>query len=91
MTTPFPVHGQGIFVFGVNQGTRTCTLRLTSADQTQGLLVELGAGYVHAFSFTPTATTALPDPNNKAGLSTHSGAYYWISLDSQNQIGRAHV
>ena len=25
------------------------------------------------------------DPNNNTGISSHNGAYYWISVDSQNQ------
>ena len=27
----------------------------------------------------------LTDPKNTEGISTHTGAYYWFSLDSQNQ------
>lgn len=73
--------GQGVFLFQAPPtGPATFTF---SAPAWVGLSVE----------FTPTAvkvyrigtTEPLPDPNNTSGLSAHAGAYYWFSLDSQNQ------
>lgn len=84
MITPFPVKGQGVFLFHTTtQDVSSCILRLSSADESVGLLVE----------FTPTQVLVkelqslkpLDDPANTKGLSDLSGAYYWFSLDAQNQ------
>ena len=83
MTTQFPVHGQGVFVFNHAVKTSPCVFVLVNADQNNGIRVELTETAVivcEAASLKP-----LVDPNNKSGLSTHAGAYYWFSLDSQNQ------
>jgi hypothetical protein len=83
MTTPFPVHGQGVFVFNHVDKAAACVFVLVNAEQTNGLRVEFtatGVAVCEAASLKP-----LVDPNNKSGLSGHAGAYYWFSLDSQNQ------
>jgi hypothetical protein len=82
-STLFPVHGQGVFIFNHTVKTSPCVFVLVNGENNNGLRVE----------FTETAVTVceaaslkpLVDPNNKAGLSPHAGAYYWFSLDSQNQ------
>lgn len=82
MTTPLPVHGQGIYVFNHILKSCPCVFTIMNADQSSGLRVQ----------FTDTAVlvrcepslTPCVDPTNKSGLSTHAGAYYWFSLDSQN-------
>ena len=83
MTTPFPVHGQGVFVFNHVDKTAPCVFVLINAEQTNGIRVEFtatGVAVCEAASLKP-----LVDAGNKSGLSTHAGAYYWFSLDSQNQ------
>jgi hypothetical protein len=83
MTTPLPVHGQGVFVFSQAVKTSPCVFVLVNADQNNGLRVEFTETSVlvcEAASLKP-----LVDPKNTTGLSTHLGAYYWFSLDSQNQ------
>lgn len=76
----FPVAGQGVFLFSTKA---PCTIRLTTVDGASGLAVE--------FDDTSVLVNELPsgkplaDPKNNRGLSTHAGAYYWVSLDAQNQ------
>jgi hypothetical protein len=68
-----PVHGQGVFLFKAN-GTPTFTL--------------VGSKKMHV-TFTDTIKVKGPDgplvdPQAKE-LSTAPGAYYWFSIDSQNE------
>lgn len=83
MTTPLPVHGQGVFIFNHALKTSPCVFVIVNAEQNNGLRVEFTESSVlvcEAASLKP-----LVDPTNKTGLSPHAGAYYWFSLDSQNQ------
>jgi hypothetical protein len=83
MTQPLPVHGQGIFVFSQINKNQPCSFRFTNADGDNGLHIE----------FTETGVTVNDiaslkphnDPSNKSGLLKLAGAYYWFSLDAQNQ------
>jgi hypothetical protein len=83
MTTPLPVHGQGVFVFNHVVKTVHCAFVLVNTEQNNGIRVEFtdtGVVVCEAASLKP-----LVDPNNKSGLSKHAGAYYWFSLDAQNR------
>lgn len=83
MNVALPVHGQGVFVFNHVMKANPCTFVFVNGDQNNGLRVEFTESAVavcEAASLKP-----LVDSNNKTGLSTHAGAYYWFSLDSQNQ------
>jgi hypothetical protein len=83
MTSIFPVHGQGVFLFNTVQGALSCSFRLATADQTNGLLIEFTMGHVWVKELA--SMKPLTDPNNQQGICTHAGASYWFSLDSQNQ------
>lgn len=83
MTTPLPVHGQGVFVFNHAVKTASCVFVLVNGDENNGLRVEFTPTSV--FVYEAASLKPLGDPNNKEGLSTHAGAYYWFSLDAQNQ------
>jgi hypothetical protein len=80
-TTQLPVHGQGVFLFTATASP--CAITVSTADQTSGLRIEFAPDHVHVTDIASLAP--LVDPKNKSGLSTHAGAYYWFSLDSQNQ------
>lgn len=84
MPTPLPVHGQGVFLFSTTtRDLSSCVIRLSSADESNGLAVEFTHTHVQVHS---TASQApLIDPANTKGLTDLSGAYYWFSLDAQNQ------
>ncbi len=83
MTSTLPVHGQGVFLFNTVQGALSCSFRLATADQSNGLLIEFTLGHVWVKELA--SMKPLADPKNQQGISTHTGAYYWFSLDSQNQ------
>lgn len=74
------VHGQGVVLFDASE---TCSLTFTDTSGNPGLKVE--------FSDTGVLVTlqpsneALNDKKNVKGLVKQRGAYYWFSLDSQNQ------
>ena len=79
------VHGQGVFIFG--SGDQPCVFRFLDTTKTNGLKVEL--------TDTAVLVNRIPDgePLGKsvAGLTKNNGAYYWFSLDSQNQILQAGI
>jgi hypothetical protein len=77
------VHGQGVFVFECFNPT---TLRIMNADSSSGILINLTTSAVNGVRIPDNIT--LNDISNVSGLSSNSGAYYWISLDSQNQLLR---
>lgn len=74
------VHGQGVIVF---EASESCSLSFTDLSGTELLQVQ--------FTDTNVLVNLLPskeplvDPTNKKGLTKERGAYYWLSLDSQNQ------
>ena len=79
-TAKLIVAGQGTVLFDASEA---CTLRFMDASGSQGLSVEftdMDVRVVLVPSLEP-----LVDENNTKGLSTQQGAYYWFSLDAQNQ------
>jgi len=82
LTTDGPLiqKGQGIFVFSVTDASE-CSFQFSS--ETNGI----------QFNMTPTSTYAkflqsnepLLDPSNTSGITSKQGAYYWASLDYNNQ------
>lgn len=74
------VHGQGVFVFECFSPT---TLRLMNTNNTNGILINLTSTCIDAVRIPDNI--ALKDVSNVFGLSSEPGAYYWVSLDSQNQ------
>jgi predicted metal-dependent enzyme (double-stranded beta helix superfamily) len=78
------ITGQGTILF---DASGPCSLRLTDASGC-GLTVELCETGV--ITYMVPSCAPLFDPNNKQGLSAQPGAYYWLSLDTQNlriQVG----
>lgn len=71
------VHGQGVFIFNCQQ--ERCTFRFTGDNS--DLVVEFTRDAVNVSS-----DEELVDPNNEKGLVTTPGAYYWFSVDSQNEM-----
>ncbi len=82
-STPITIPGQGVFIFNYTTGTDPCVIRLLNTDHTNGLKIEFTATNVLVSEIQ--SLKPLIDSTNSSGLSTHNGAYYWISLDSQNQ------
>ena len=72
-----PVHGQGVFLF-----------KATAKEDVSFSIV--GTNKIHVSFSSKIKVTSFPggplvDPNNNSGLTTAPGAYYWFSIDSQNQ------
>jgi hypothetical protein len=82
-TTQLIIKGQGVFLFEQKDIKQPCIFTISSADRKTSLVVEFIPGSVHVTN----AQTNQPytDPSNTKGLSPLSGAYYWFSLDAQNQ------
>ena len=82
-TTQLIIKGQGVFFFEQNDITKSCIFTISSADKKTSLKV--------VFTTSAIVVTNLQtnepyiDPTNTKGLSQLSGAYYWFSLDAQNQ------
>jgi len=73
------IAGQGTVLF---DATNSCNLRFTDTSGTQGLTIEFSETNVQAH-LVPSCEP-LFDAENKKGLSTEKGAYYWVSLDTHN-------
>jgi hypothetical protein len=74
------VAGQGTVIFDASE---PCTLRFTDALCRTGLTV--GFSDTGVLAHLIPSCEPLIDQNNTKGLSTQKGAYYWVSLDAQNQ------
>jgi hypothetical protein len=84
-TVNFITHGQGVFLF---TGKEACVFTIYNSDESDGLEV---------YFDTQITVKRISNSNKyesqgvKGGLTTKSGAYYWFSLDSQNQLLQAGV
>jgi hypothetical protein len=83
MTQQLPVHGQGIFVFRQINKNQPCSFRFTNPDGNTGLHIEFTETQVTVHDIASLKPHS--DPTNKSGLLKLAGAYYWFSLDAQNQ------
>lgn len=83
MTTPLPIHGQGVFVFNHALKTSPCTFTILNTEKNNGLRIEFTND--HVLVQEVASLKPLVDPENKCGLTSHADVYYWFSLDSQNQ------
>lgn len=83
MQSTFPIGGQGVFVFAQATCSPSCIFSITTADGTDGLKIEFTEGHVYVTELK--SLQPLADPANCTGLSTYTGAYYWFSIDAQNQ------
>ncbi len=74
------VHGQGVLFFNASD---SCKLTFCDLSGTPGLCVHFTENSV-LVNLLPS-NEPLVDPTNTKGLVKQQGAYYWFSLDSQNQ------
>lgn len=80
------VHGQGVFLFNT---TKECAFTFFNADKSDGLKVNLTDSEFYVVRLSNS--DRYDSQTNKGGLSKKRGAYYWFSLDSQNQRFQAGV
>jgi hypothetical protein len=76
------VHGQGIFLFETSTPF-TCTFTFYDESKSSGLKVQFSLNSVLVNEIP--SNKPLIDTYNAKGLTNNHGAYYWFSLDSQNQ------
>jgi len=77
------VKGQGVFLFSNKDNSVPCVLYFYNKDKTDGLQVNFTNNGIVVY--TIAEHKHLSDKYNKKGLSDISGAYYWFSIDAQNQ------
>jgi len=91
---PLIIHGQGVFLFSNNDSYihNPCEFYLMNKDETDGIKVTFGYNSLIIYRLS------LPEHIHKSdkGLIHVNEAYYWFSLDSQNQklyagIGEARI
>ena len=83
------VKGQGTFLFANTDNTKPCIFYLYNADKSDGYKVVLDTQSVIVNRIRDG--TQYVDATNKSGLDNNSGAYYWFSLDTQNQTFRVGI
>lgn len=75
--------GQGVFLFYC-KSEGPCTFQmLAQGPDPKGLSIEFSSDRVWVKSLP--SQESLIDLSNNKGITTHAGAYYWLSLDAQNQ------
>ena len=78
------IKGQGVFIFSADP-SETHSFSFQDETGENGINFEFSLKYVRATQFSLNKSKKLKCKGNKKGLSKKSGAYYWVSLDSQNQ------
>jgi hypothetical protein len=81
------VHGQCVFIF---QTSTECKFTFQTKDLSDGLEVSL-TQKEFVVKRIQNQDTYSSQTETTAGLTSHSGAFYWFSLDSQNQCLQAGV
>ena len=76
----FKVHGQGTFLFIYSEN---CSIQLYNALKTNGISFEIGKTV--KVKYIPSNEPLINDLNDPLIDPSLENAYYWISLDSQNQ------
>jgi hypothetical protein len=74
------IHGQGVLIFNSSEA---CSLLFCDVSGTPGLKIQFTENSVLA-NLEPSGSP-LVDSKNTHGLVKQNGAYYWVSLDAQNQ------
>lgn len=87
------IPGQGVFLFSCLY-TDICKISILNSDKTDGLI--FGLNPLNVYAIRQLDGSILKDNNNSSGLINNTRAYYWISIDSQNQrlfagIGEARI
>jgi hypothetical protein len=88
-STNLLVKGQGVFIFNNTNNSKPCELLAYTSDATDGFKVELTPTQVNISRISTNEPYV--DSTNKSGLVDTNGAYYWFSLDAQNQTLRVGV
>jgi hypothetical protein len=76
------IAGQGVFIFSA-EVPGECSFRILNQTENDGFHVRFNTDSITVTRVGSVQT--FDDPNNHSGLSETHGAYYWFSLDAQNQ------
>lgn len=77
------IKGQGVLIFSNNDSQEDSYFKIYNEDKTDGLKITFTKDNVKVIKIG--SSKRLNDKNNKKGLIDSKGAYYWFSIDSQNQ------
>jgi len=80
-----PVHGQGVFIFKLSEPT---DIHIVNDKQTAGLIITIDEDEVKVVIreiSLDSPVKEIIDIDNNSGYVNQPGAYYWISVDSQNK------
>lgn len=86
---PFRVKGQCTFIFKCFDITEPCIIYLHDESTKKGLKVLITLKDIKIYNINTNEEYI--DVNNILGLIHSHGAYYWLSLDAQNQIVNAGI
>lgn len=75
----FPIKGQGVFLFKGGNSDKV-VIKFLNADETNILKLVIDK---HVLIYRNEIECK--DPNNQSGIIHLHGAYYWISINAQNQ------
>lgn len=78
----FIVSGQGVFLFSTSSN-ESCSFRVLNKAENDGFEITFQPNHVLVNRIG--MLDPLIDKNNTTGLISTKGAYYWFSIDSQNQ------
>lgn len=78
----FIVSGQGVFVFSTSSN-ESCSFRILNKVENDGFEITFLPNHILVNRIG--MLDPLIDKNNKTGLISTKGAYFWFSIDSQNQ------
>jgi hypothetical protein len=88
-TTKLLVKGQGVFIFNNSDSTMVCELFIYDGTAKDGYKVVLMPTQVYVERIS--SRDRFIDGKNSSGLVSNTGAYYWVSVDAQNQMLRVGV
>ena len=77
------IKGQGVLIFSNNDSLEDCYFKIYNDEKKDGLKIIFTKDNVKVIKIG--SSKRLNDKNNNKGLIDSKGAYYWFSIDSQNQ------
>jgi len=80
------VKGQGVFIFDNKDNNKECIFYIYNNDKSDGYKIVLNKSSVTVLRISDHSIYI--DKKNNSGLVDKVGAYYWFSIDSQNQTLR---
>jgi hypothetical protein len=80
---PLIISGQGVFVFSTDSSA--CSFHFSDATGDHRISFDFSHKHIHAIQISNNKSKKLKCQTCKKGISKKPGAYYWVSIDAQNQ------